>query len=128
MTGGSGAGTILTSAQLTSWSAWPPTALGTTPVSNLPTYTPTATPVTMAVSSPTSFPSGAATSVNVGNGWEDASDTAGWYTPVVGCTYPNPWSGVEATIPAAACTGSGSREKVRAARSPTVTPPPTHRR
>ncbi|KAM0747725.1 glycoside hydrolase [Meredithblackwellia eburnea MCA 4105] len=123
MTGGAGAGTIVVTDQLTSYSAWPPVSLGTTPAANLPTYTPTAKVITMSASTPTSFPAGYSTTVNVGNGWADASDNAGWYTAVAGCSYPNPWSGVEATIPAAACTGSGSRAKKRA-QVPLATPTP----
>ncbi|GAA5890080.1 hypothetical protein JCM5296_004763 [Sporobolomyces johnsonii] len=132
MTGGSGAGTILDEDMYTSFSAWPPASVGVaaTPASFLPTYTPTGSVITMsAPAEPTSFPSGyASSSINVGNGWEQSTDTAGWYTPVAGCTYPDPWSGVAATIPTAACTGSAAaarmkREAKRTASSTALTSP-----
>ena len=97
MTGGSGANTILNSTMLSQFSAWPPASLGTTPVSNLPTYAPTGSIITMpAPASPTSFPSGYSASVNVGDGWVQSTDTAGWFTEVAGCSYLNPWSGAGA--------------------------------
>ena len=98
MTGGSGAGTISDQDMYTSFSAWPPASLGTTPVDVLPTYTHWARVLTAPqASQPTSFPSGYSSSVNVGDGWIQSTDTAGFYTPVAGCSYPDPWSGVQAS-------------------------------
>jgi hypothetical protein len=96
MTGGSGANTMLDSAMVAEFSAWPPTALGTDRAAFLPTYTPTGNIITMAVSTPTSFPSGYSATPSVGNGWFQASDTAGWMTEVAGCSYVHPWSGAGA--------------------------------
>lgn len=94
MTGGAGAGTILDTAMEAQFTAWPPTTLGTLPVSNLPTYTPTGSVVTMGASRPTSFPQGFATAApNVGDGWFNGADERGWYTKIEGCTYPDAWSG-----------------------------------
>ncbi|KAK4701542.1 glucan 1,3-beta-glucosidase, partial [Phenoliferia sp. Uapishka_3] len=133
MTGGSGAGTLLpsASAQLSSFSAWPPASLGITPVVNLPTYTATAASIsTLSAATPTSYPAGYSSVTGVGNGWEDASDTSPWYTSVAGCTYPDPWSGVEAPIPTAPCTGVAAKMKMRRATAliPTPTPTPAFRK
>lgn len=132
MTGGAGAGTISDQDMYTSFSAWPPASLGTTPVENLPTYTATGSVITAPpASQPTSFPSGYSSSVNVGDGWIQSTDTAGFFTPVAGCSYPDPWSGVQATIPTAACTGAAANKMKRSVvlnSTPTVTrptPPPT---
>ncbi|KAM0748715.1 glycoside hydrolase [Meredithblackwellia eburnea MCA 4105] len=125
-TGGAGAGTILATAQLTSF-PWPPAAVGasSTRVSNLPTYTPTGSVITMSATTPTAYPSGYSSVVSVGNGWANAQDNAGWFTPVAGCSYPNPWSGVSATVPAAPCTGTRRASRVRReTTNPTVTPAP----
>ncbi|GAA6012764.1 hypothetical protein JCM11491_002554 [Sporobolomyces phaffii] len=132
MTGGAGAGTISDQDMYTSFSAWPPVSLGTTPVNVLPTYTPTGSVITAPpASQPTSFPSGYSSSVNVGDGWVQSTDSAGFYTPVAGCSYPDPWSGVNAAIPTAACTGAAAKMKMKRVvfnSTPTVTrptPPPT---
>lgn len=99
MTGGAGAGTIAP-AQLSSYSRWPPTsfadAVGAR-VTNLPSLVPTGTPVTLAIATPTP------TGVDPGMGWANPSDTAGWYAPKAGCSYMNPYSGVGAAVPTAAC-------------------------
>lgn len=121
MTGGSGAGTFSDQAQYTQYSAWPPSSFGVTggstmgpyatPVSDLPTYTPTGSRITLAVDAqPTSFPSGyAASSVSIGNGWFQPSDSASFYQPVSGCSYPDPWSGAGVAIPTAAfCDGDAA--------------------
>ncbi|KAL8279683.1 hypothetical protein RQP46_007996 [Phenoliferia psychrophenolica] len=122
MTGGSGAGTIVATAILASFSAWPPATLGITPVSNLPTYTSTAAISTLSALTPTSYPSGYSSSTNPGNGWAQSSDTTPWYTPVAGCTYPDPWSGVAATIPTAACTGTAAARRREMKRFPAPVP------
>jgi glucan 1,3-beta-glucosidase len=96
MTGGAGAGTMLDEAMVTSFSAWPPTALQGTTTEFLPTYTPTGDAITMPTPTVTSYPSGYSSSANVGDGWFNPSDTAGQMTPVAGCTYPDAWSGAGA--------------------------------
>ncbi|GAA5832811.1 hypothetical protein JCM5353_008342 [Sporobolomyces roseus] len=132
MTGGAGAGSITDQAMYSSFSAWPPASLGTTPVNVLPTYTQTGSIITAPpATQPTSFPSGYSSSANVGDGWIQPTDTAGFYTPVAGCSYPDAWSGVQASIPAAACTGAANNKMKRSVilnSTPTVTrptPPPT---
>lgn len=130
MTGGAGAGTILNQAMSQSYSQWPPATIGAatstgpylTPVSNLPTYTPTASIYTMpAPPSPTSFPSGYSTSVNVGNGWVQPSDTTGFQTEQAGCSYPNPWSGAGMPIPTTAFCGAGGARRMKRDVKPTTT-------
>ncbi|KAM0787105.1 hypothetical protein ACM66B_006360 [Microbotryomycetes sp. NB124-2] len=131
MTGGQGAGTIQNTAMLSSYTQWPPASLGTTPVSNLPTYTQTQDPITLPISTPTSYPSGYSTRASPGDGWFNNKDSSDFYTPVEGCSYPNPWSGVEATIPRSQCEGDAARVKRTATPSrrtvalpPTITPSP----
>ncbi|KAL8277511.1 hypothetical protein RQP46_010066 [Phenoliferia psychrophenolica] len=129
MTGGVGAGTIIPTDQLTSYGAWPPLSLGATPAANLPTFTATGAVITMAPAArPTSFPAGYSSSVNVGSGWADKADTGGWAVSVDGCAYPDAWSGVLATIPTAACTGSSLGRRMKRAVSPMITPPPSMKR
>ncbi|KAM0745809.1 glycoside hydrolase [Meredithblackwellia eburnea MCA 4105] len=125
-TGGAGAGTILATAQVNSY-VWPPTAIGLTPtrVTHFPTYTPTGTPITLHGTTPTAYPTGFTSTVGPGGGWAQPTDTAGWYTPVAGCSYLNPWSGVGAAVPTAACRGSQNRREKREP-SPMVTAPPQH--
>lgn len=128
-TGGGDAGNLV-AASYTPWSAWPPPSIGSptsTPVDYLPTYTATGAIVTLSAVSPTSFPSGFPTTstVNVGDGWFATSDVGGWETPVAGCSYPNPWSGVEADIPTAVCTGTAQRMRVKKSAAPAPTPAPT---
>ncbi|GAA5938971.1 hypothetical protein JCM3775_002637, partial [Rhodotorula graminis] len=121
MTGGAGAGTFSDQAQYTQYSAWPPSSFGVaggstmgpyaTPVSDLPTYTPTGSRITLAVDAqPTSFPSGyASSSISLGNGWVQSADSASFYQPVSGCSYPDPWSGAGVAIPTAAfCNGDAA--------------------
>lgn len=124
MTGGAGAGTILATDQLSTFGVWPPATLGNTPASNLPTYTTTGAIVTMSAATPTSYPSGYSSTTDPGDGWEQATDTVAWYTPVAGCSYPDPWSGVEATIPAAACTGAAAKLRMKREPAPGPTPAP----
>lgn len=108
-TGGAGAGGIDPAA--TAQYAFPPASITSGgPVVNLPTYTPTGKPITLSASAPaaTAYPSGAST-VSPGNGWFKAADTAGWYQPISGCSYVNPWSGNGAPIPTApVCGGAGA--------------------
>ena len=103
-TGGQGAGTI-SSAQLQSFGAWPPTTLSPsiTNVNALPQYTPTGSLPTLTVPTFT----GSASTVSVGNGWFDSSDTLGYYASIQGCSYPDGWSAVSAPVP----TGCGGSQK-----------------
>lgn len=57
----------------------------------------------------------------VGNGWFNTADTIGAYASVEGCTYLDPYSGVGAATPTAACTGAAARRMARAVR-PTPAP------
>ena len=140
MTGGSGAGRIVNQTMSAQYSQWPPATIGAgastgpylTPVSNLPTYTQTASVYTMPPPpQPTSFPDGyASSSVDVGNGWAQPSDSASFYTPVAGCSYPNAWSGAGVAIPTTAfCAGNGARMKRNIKSTATIvfqpTPAPT---
>ncbi|KAI5479242.1 glycoside hydrolase family 61 protein [Pseudohyphozyma bogoriensis] len=128
MTGGAGAGTMLNPTQAASYSQWPPASLGATPASNLPTYTPTGSVITLSATTPTAYPSGYSSVTDAGNGWAQPTDTAGWETPVAGCSYPNPWSGAGAPVPTAPCVGNGSAKRMRRQPVPTAlampTPPP----
>jgi glucan 1,3-beta-glucosidase len=81
----------------------------------LPTYTPTGTPHTLPA------PTFTAATVSGGSGWVGGS--GGWegdFVPVEGCTYPNPWDAVDATVPSR-CTG---RRKI--VRAPRITPAPKY--
>jgi glucan 1,3-beta-glucosidase len=85
---------MLDTAMEASYTAWPPASLGTLAVSDMPTLTPTGSVITMkAASRPTSFPEGyAAATPNVGDGWYNSADDAGWYTKIAGCDYPPAFS------------------------------------
>lgn len=66
---------------------------------DLPQYTPTAAVPTLANPTFTS-----ASSVDVGNGWNNAADTAGLMTDIASCTYLDPWVGTNAAAPTALCS------------------------
>lgn len=126
MTGGAGAGTIQAPQQLIDY-AWPPTAIDGTPVANLPTYTPTGVVPTLSVPNPTSYPAGFSSVVDAGgDAWEARVNSAGYYAPVDGCPYPNPWEGAAAAVPAAPCAGPAPAKAKRQARA-MPTPPPAPR-
>lgn len=111
MTGGPGEGQAIPTG--TGAYPFPPASLSLAgPVSNLPYYTPTGKPITMSASTPsaTAYPSGYSTQ-GVGNGWVQAQDTAGWYTPIGGCSYLNPWSGNGAPTPTAPVCGSSVQKR-----------------
>jgi hypothetical protein len=102
-TGGAGAGTIAATA--TVGFGWPPTSIagvGGVDARLLPTYTPTGTIATLP---PPTLTASATRSVDVGNGWFDAADTAGAPTAIAGCVYPNAWDAVTAIVPATVCGG-----------------------
>ncbi|GAA6035435.1 hypothetical protein JCM8097_000253 [Rhodosporidiobolus ruineniae] len=114
MTGGSGAGSITDQAMSSTYSAFPFTTLGTgnaaLNAATLPTYTPTGSIITMsAPAQPTSWPSGYSSSVDVGSGWVQSTDTAGFYKPAADCSYVDPWSGVSyGATTGAWCTGQSA--------------------
>lgn len=113
-TGGAGAGAIAATA--TAGLPWPPVSISNadSPVTLLPTYTPTASIISLP---PPVLTASATKSINVGNGWFDAQDTAGAPTTIAGCTYPNAWDAVTVAVPplcvAAAAAGPTATAIVR---------------
>ena len=71
----------------------------------LPTYTPTGTVATLP---PPTLTASATKSVNVGNGWFDAQDTASAPTEIAGCNYPNAWDPVDAAVPPSCGVAAGA--------------------
>ena len=102
-TGGPGAGTITALGPATP--VWPPPIISEAgPASLLPTYTQTGPVPTLP---PPEFTGAAASAAPTPvDGWFNDADTAGGWAPVAGCTYLDPWSGVGAPVPTAACTGT----------------------
>ena len=99
-TGGSGAGTF---AQPTP--VWPPPSISNGgAVTALPSYTPTGAVPTLTGATFT----GTAT-VNVGDGWQDPSDTAGAMTGIATCSYLNPWVAPSAPAPLPLCSAAPAR-------------------
>ncbi|KAG8861682.1 hypothetical protein FRB96_002639 [Tulasnella sp. 330] len=105
MTGGAGAGDFAQSVR--DANPWPPTTLAPgNSATALPTYTATGTVPTLAM------PVFTSASVTVtDNGWFDSSDNAPMYTPVAGCTYPDPWDAISASIPQP-CTGTPAARRM----------------
>ncbi|KAG8708506.1 hypothetical protein FRC09_001214 [Ceratobasidium sp. 395] len=105
-TGGAGAGTI--DAAYAAAHPWPPATLAGVPdVAALPTYTATQTPVTLQPATYT-----AASGVNPGNGWANANDQGGMYTPIAGCAYPSDaWDAISAV--AGACDAGAAQRRFR---------------
>ncbi|WWD06575.1 hypothetical protein V865_004668 [Kwoniella europaea PYCC6329] len=95
--------------QLASHTLWPPPTLGPSfavdQVSLLPTLTQTGSIVVL----PT--PSHPSNATNIGDGWANAQDTVGAWTRVEGCDYPDEYDAVNATVPAAVCTGASARKR-----------------
>jgi hypothetical protein len=117
MTGGAGAGTIA-AAQTASY-PYPPASLSQgSAVAQLPLYTSTGAIITLPAPTPTDLRGSA---IGTANGWHNTNDNQPAPTPIVGCTYPDPWDALTAAIPTG-CTGG-----VNAAVPATITPPP-HRR
>lgn len=118
-TGGSGAGTIAPSF-VSQFGQWPVASISgldnPDDATLLPTYTSTGPVATLP---PPTLTASATHSIDVGDGWYDASDTAGGVTVVQGCKYPNAWSAVNVAIPTA-CKGP----QTAAAAIAVVTPPP----
>lgn len=90
-TGGAGAGNIPSS--VTSAYPWPPASISAAgAISLLPSYTPTGPIPTLPVPTLTTSSGSMATpTVDVGNGWNNPSDTAGFYVEIPGCKYLDPW-------------------------------------
>ncbi|PPQ80107.1 hypothetical protein CVT25_001475 [Psilocybe cyanescens] len=118
MTGGAGAGN-LDPTQSVQY-PWPPAQLddGNDPV-QLPLYTSTGSIATLPM--PTFTDNKGKTIDATANGWFNANDNAPGPTPIPGCSYPDPWNAVNATIPTG-CSGGAS-----AAVPAVITPPPSRR-
>lgn len=95
-TGGAGAPRTLDPAATATIRPWPPTALEGVPGANVvfPTYTATGPVPTLPGPTVTPAPTPPI------NGWAFPQDTASAFVPIQGCTYPDPWTGVNAPIPA----------------------------
>lgn len=94
-TGGAGAGQVAATV-VAEFGQWPPSSIAGVGEAVLPTYTPTGSVITLAPPTLTATPS---SSVTVGDGWYDSSDTAGAPTPIAGCTYPNAWDAMDVAVP-----------------------------
>ena len=116
MTGGAGAGTI--AAAQTSQYPYPPGSLQGTAVAPLPLYTSTGVISTLPIPTYTDL---SGKPIGTANGWWNPNDNQLAPTPIVGCTYPDPWNALSAAIPTG-CTGG-----VDAALPATITPPPQRR-
>ncbi|KIJ37740.1 glycoside hydrolase family 5 protein, partial [Sphaerobolus stellatus SS14] len=115
-TGGSGANQIPATA--TAQFVFPPAQISNAGAdgSLLPTYTPTGKVMTLPVSTITAS---ATKTANPGSGWTNTQDTMGAYVAIPGCSYPDPWSGVGAAVPTAACGAAAKkREPVLAVVTP----------
>jgi aryl-phospho-beta-D-glucosidase BglC (GH1 family) len=82
---------------------WPPDSIGgytsAAEAAELPRYTPTGPIPTLPIPTFTASGSTPTETANLGNGWNNASDTTLMAVPATGCDYPNPWAAVSATIP-----------------------------
>ncbi|KAF8215056.1 glycoside hydrolase superfamily [Mycena galopus ATCC 62051] len=98
-----GAGPTSLDAAQTSLYVFPPTTLSPsftgTQLALLPTYTATGKITTLFAPTFSSAPTAA-----VGSGWNNSADTEPAYVAVAGCTYPNAWDAVNATLPTAPCS------------------------
>ena len=84
---------------------WPSAAIsgvGNALVGVLPTYIPTGTVATLSPATFTPKP----TSDSGGNGWFDVNDSTNGPAKLAGCVYPDGRNALEATVPAAVCTGT----------------------
>ncbi|EMD38346.1 glycoside hydrolase family 5 protein [Gelatoporia subvermispora B] len=114
-TGGAGAGQI--PASFSSSFAWPPATISNAGAATLlPTYTQTGSVPTLPA--PTLS---ATASINAGDGWNNASDTASMFVPIATCNYLNPWCG-EVPAPSPLCSAPAKRAHQLAA--PTITAAP----
>jgi len=113
MTGG-GAPTI--AAAQTAQYPYPPDTLQGTAVAELPLYTSTGVISTLPVPTHTDL---SGSPIGSADGWFNSNDNQPAPTPIVGCTYPDPWGAIDATIPTG-CAGG-------AALPAAITPPPQRR-
>ncbi|KAH9464928.1 hypothetical protein MJO29_001403 [Puccinia striiformis f. sp. tritici] len=112
-TGGAGAGNISQS-QIDAVGPFPPaTILGGAPngqgsynTQSLPQLAPTGSPLIL---KPIPIVMDSKT-YSGGDGWFNNADKAGFFAPINGCTYLDPWSGVDAPAPAA-CNSSSTQSK-----------------
>ncbi|KAJ7075788.1 exo-beta-1,3-glucanase [Mycena belliarum] len=99
-----GVGPTTIDAAQTSLHTFPPTTLmpsfAGTQVGLLPTYTATGKVKTLFAPTFTAAPTAI-----VGTGWSNSADTALAYVPVAGCTYPDTWNAINASVPTTTCTG-----------------------
>jgi len=119
-TGGADAGTIAATATA-AIGVYPPAQISNVPADEmpfLPTYLPTATVNTLPPPSLT----GTTKSISVGDGWFDSSDTTSAPTSIVGCTYPDAWDALTATVPLSLCGGGGGGGGGAASPSATTSP------
>ncbi|KAJ7105074.1 exo-beta-1,3-glucanase [Mycena crocata] len=97
-----GAGPTAVDAAQTALHTFPPTTLSPsfsgTQVALLPTYTATGKVKTLFAPTFSAAPTAA-----VGTGWNNSADTALAYVPVAGCTYPDTWNAINATVPTVTC-------------------------
>jgi len=101
--------------------AWPPASITRGgALTLLPSYTTTGAIPTL--SAPT--PSGAASTVSFGNGWNNPSDSAGMAVPIETCTYLDPWVGPDANPPSPLCEGSAKRRDMQRVRRSQITEAP----
>jgi len=116
MTGGAGANTIAPA--LTTQYPYPPASLQGSPVAQLPIYTSTGAISTLPAPTPTDLNGKA---IGSADGWFNDNDNQPAPTPIAGCTYPDPWDALAATIPTG-CSGGADAVKPAA-----ITPPPQRR-
>ena len=89
----------------------------------LPSYTSTGSIITLPGPTFTSSSgSPATTTINVGNGWENAADNQGLFTPIPTCTYLDPWVSPGTPAPSPLCAAAARREE--SSITPTPAPAP----
>ncbi|KAJ4463749.1 glycoside hydrolase superfamily [Lentinula edodes] len=114
-TGGVDAGTIAATATA-EFGVWPPAQISGVAVDQMafvPTYTPTGSVVTL----PPPTLTATTKSISEGNGWFDSSDTTSAATAIAGCSYPDAWDAISATVPATVCGGGAVTTSTAAAAS-----------
>ncbi|CED85254.1 E [Phaffia rhodozyma] len=124
MTGGTGAGLTVSTKN-----PWPPATLQNAFAvpTGLSQFTQTGQPITLP--GPTYTSPGSTQTINPGNGWANAQDTARAFVKVAGCTYPDPWTAGGQTPTGTVC-GSGpvatfaKRDLVKRQPQPQPTEPP----
>lgn len=113
--GGSDAPRTIDSSQVAMYGQWPPNQIlvqqGQNQVypdaNNLPQYERTGTPVTLKPESPNPHDSPVSAAISPGSGWANPADRAGWYVPIKGCQYPDPWAAGGLPAPTAPfCAGT----------------------